>query len=107
MVAQSLDEHAGRAHMRTGDQGKERLAHTRTLTDNIECTVCLDVMRTPKTLVCGHTFCGVCVDRLTSAGRAVRCPVCRKQMRVPAGGLSKNVLVEELIVERAKAKRDE
>lgn len=68
--------------------------------------MCLDVMHTPKTLVCGHTFCGVCVDRLTNAGRAVRCPVCRKQMRVPVGGLSKNVLVEELIVERAKAKRD-
>jgi hypothetical protein len=33
--------------------------------------------------------------------------VCRKQMRVPAGGLSKNVLVEELIAERAKAKRTE
>ncbi len=68
--------------------------------------MCLDVMRTPKTLVCGHTFCGVCVDRLTSDDRAVRCPVCRKQMRVPAGGLSKNVLLEELIVERAAVKSD-
>jgi hypothetical protein len=27
-------------------------------------------------------------------------------MRVPAGGLSKNVLLEELIVERAAVKRD-
>jgi hypothetical protein len=38
-----------------------------------ECAVCLTpLMHKPKTLVCGHTFCGECVDRINN-DRRVQC----------------------------------
>jgi hypothetical protein len=74
---------------------------------SIECAVCMEVIRVPKTLHCGHTFCGVCVDLLTKDHTAVHCATCRHVTPVPQGGLPKNVLLEVLIEERetATAKR--
>ena len=39
----------------------------------VKCAICLtSLMREPKTLVCGHTFCSDCVDRI-SHDRRVQC----------------------------------
>jgi hypothetical protein len=67
----------------------------------------MEVIRVPKTLHCGHTFCGVCTDLLTKDHTAVHCATCRHVTPVPPGGLPKNVLLEVLIEERetATAKR--
>ena len=41
-----------------------------------ECVVCLEVYVDPKLLPCDHSFCGGCVDRITTDGY-VKCPMCQ------------------------------
>lgn len=75
------------------------------------CKICYDVLRTPKTLGCLHTFCADCLDkhldaesdrqsyRFTAYSRALSCPICRKKTEVPAGGVRRlpdNFLVASL-----------
>lgn len=50
----------------------------------IECAVCFlpytENIRCPISLTCGHTFCRLCVDQLTSNNyqqQRVKCPTCR------------------------------
>lgn len=70
---------------------------------SIECTVCLEIIHSPKTLHCGHTFCSACVKLLTKDHTQVHCATCRHITPVPTGGLPKNVLLEMLIEERQTA----
>ena len=46
-----------------------------------ECPVCLNVFRDPKILPCHHTFCNLCVIRLTKLG-FVRCPTCKAETSI-------------------------
>ena len=49
------------------------------------CSVCLQTLRTPTTLGCGHTFCRVCLVALIEVSRRPCCPECRGHM--PANGV--------------------
>ncbi len=51
----------------------------RTITDLLTCPVCLEGYRDPKTLVCLHTFCSVCLENCRRPyRREIICPVCKK-----------------------------
>ncbi|KAM5172079.1 E3 ubiquitin/ISG15 ligase TRIM25-like [Mantella aurantiaca] len=46
----------------------------------LECSVCLNIYTDPVTLICGHNFCRVCIDRVldTQGGSGgYSCPECR------------------------------
>jgi tetratricopeptide (TPR) repeat protein len=47
-----------------------------------ECTICLDTLRRPQTMPCGHRFCLDCVDSMRRHGvdEAQVCPLCRGAM---------------------------
>ena len=57
------------------------------LEENLECTVCLEVLKDPRTLPCCHSFCKDCLEGVVKAcrdeaprGRPIReipCPNCR------------------------------
>ncbi|KDO29138.1 hypothetical protein SPRG_05381 [Saprolegnia parasitica CBS 223.65] len=49
--------------------------------DDIRCAICLDVLTTPATLACGHSFDLRCVRRLRASPCAIACPVCRAPMK--------------------------
>ena len=59
-----------------------------------ECAVCLDTPQIPCTVPCGnsHVFCLACLEGLVthnnSGGRSFPCPLCRKRVRIPLGGVA-------------------
>lgn len=54
-----------------------------------DCDVCLNAfdnsVQRPRTLPCGHTFCGLCINTLSRGGQ-ITCPSCRARHTVPMGG---------------------
>ncbi|XP_040827292.1 putative tripartite motif-containing protein 61 [Ochotona curzoniae] len=57
-------------------------AHLRALQEAVKCPVCLDDLKNPVTLRCGHNFCHSCIEGAWGQGQeSLRCPVCRYQCR--------------------------
>ena len=44
----------------------------------LECPVCLDFIKTPRTLECGHRFHARCVSKWFARRGAATCPCCRR-----------------------------
>uniref|UniRef100_A0A8C4TJ61 Tripartite motif-containing protein 16-like n=1 Tax=Erpetoichthys calabaricus TaxID=27687 RepID=A0A8C4TJ61_ERPCA len=63
------------------------------------CTVCLDVLKKPVTIPCGHSYCMNCIngywDQLAIAGRCI-CPQCRMEF-VPRPKLYRNTTLHGLL----------
>ncbi|TKC37302.1 tripartite motif-containing protein 26 [Monodon monoceros] len=58
------------------------LAPLRSLEEEVTCSICLDYLRDPVTIDCGHVFCRSCTTdvRPASGGRPV-CPLCKKPFK--------------------------
>ncbi|ESO96930.1 hypothetical protein LOTGIDRAFT_115231, partial [Lottia gigantea] len=60
---------------------------TVTTSNNLECSICCETFKTPKVLICGHTFCLDCLERyIGNRTTKFKCPVCGKVVRIPKGG---------------------
>ncbi|XP_020744440.1 tripartite motif-containing protein 26 [Odocoileus virginianus] len=57
-------------------------APLRSLEEEVTCSICLDYLRDPVTIDCGHVFCRSCTTdiRSVSGGRPV-CPLCKKPFK--------------------------
>nr|XP_054765844.1 protein PML-like [Lytechinus pictus] len=63
-----------------------------TITQSLECPVCLTTFTDPKILSCSHTYCKVCLEKLLESrgdDQMIRCPVCRDDTQVPNQDVSK------------------
>ncbi|XP_015777298.1 PREDICTED: E3 ubiquitin-protein ligase TRIM71-like [Acropora digitifera] len=61
----------------------------RMLKKEAECPLCLDTVKTPKTLPCLHSFCLECLDKLANFARrqlqtSIKCPVCQASFPIPS-----------------------
>ena len=71
--------------------------------DITECPICTDMFYNPKILPCHHTFCLKCIEQYGKdkrPGKALPCPMCRREFKVPTGGfseLSTNFFMDKLI----------
>ncbi|EAX03275.1 tripartite motif-containing 26, isoform CRA_c [Homo sapiens] len=57
-------------------------APLRSLEEEVTCSICLDYLRDPVTIDCGHVFCRSCTTdvRPISGSRPV-CPLCKKPFK--------------------------
>ncbi|KAJ8280233.1 hypothetical protein GJAV_G00052140 [Gymnothorax javanicus] len=65
--------------------------------DEFACPVCLEELRDPATLPCGHTYCLACIQRHWDKGEAKKeysCPQCRKTFS-PRPALARSTLLVE------------
>ena len=59
---------------------------TETLLNSLKCKLCDKRFTEPKVCDCGHVFCLECLKTYLSINKW-QCPVCRKSIRLPQGGL--------------------
>ena len=75
----------------------------RHITDITRCPICLEMFDTPVSVPCLHTFCLRCLQHTFAAdypGDVVACPLCRREFRLPVGGLAalpRNFTIEGLV----------
>ncbi|XP_035699114.1 tripartite motif-containing protein 3-like [Branchiostoma floridae] len=56
--------------------------------EELSCSICLELFTRPKVLPCQHTFCQDCLQDITGRKLYVKCPNCRRQVRLPNQGVA-------------------
>ncbi|XP_051521441.1 nuclear factor 7, brain-like [Myxocyprinus asiaticus] len=49
-----------------------------TLSEELQCSICLDVFIDPVTTPCGHNFCKNCLKQCWEKSKALNCPLCKE-----------------------------
>ncbi|XP_026074426.1 tripartite motif-containing protein 16-like protein [Carassius auratus] len=82
------------------------MAETSFSQDQFSCPVCLDLLKDPVTIPCGHSFCMRCItecwDQEDLMG-VYSCPQCR-QTSTPRPALNKNTMLAEVVEQLTKTK---
>ncbi|XP_026052843.1 tripartite motif-containing protein 16-like [Carassius auratus] len=82
------------------------MAEARFSQDEFLCPVCLDLLKDPVAIPCGHSYCKICItdcwDR-EDQKRVYSCPQCRQTFS-PRPALSRNTMLAE-VVEKLKKTR--
>ncbi|XP_059382906.1 tripartite motif-containing protein 16-like [Carassius carassius] len=82
------------------------MAEARVSQDEFMCPVCLDLLKDPVTIQCGHSYCKICITDCwdqEDQKRVYSCPQCRQTFS-PRPVLSRNTMLAE-VVEKLKKTR--
>ncbi|XP_014878384.1 tripartite motif-containing protein 16-like [Poecilia latipinna] len=72
--------------------------------DKISCSICLDLLKDPVTIPCGHSYCMNCIkDHWDGEDqrRKYSCPQCKKEFK-PRPVMEKDITLSELLVDLRK-----
>ncbi|KAG1925923.1 tripartite motif-containing protein 16-like [Pimephales promelas] len=82
------------------------MAEARITQDEFMCPVCLDLLKDPVTIHCGHSYCKICIKGCwdqEDEKRVYSCPQCRQTVS-PRPALAKNTILAEMVEKLKKTK---
>ncbi|KAK9958085.1 hypothetical protein ABG768_012264 [Culter alburnus] len=75
------------------------------LTEELQCSICLDVFTDPVSTPCGHNFCKICLNKCWDNSQTCNCPYCKETFKIRPD-LKINTTLRE-VVDHYKKKRPE
>ncbi len=82
------------------------MAEARFSQDEFLCPVCLDLLKDPVTIQCGHSYCKSCITDCwdqEDEKRVYSCPQCRQTFS-PRPALARNTILAEMVEKLKKTK---
>ncbi|EGG16476.1 hypothetical protein DFA_09014 [Cavenderia fasciculata] len=93
MMVKNQPPHYGKNDDISDSSGDEEYRHNKslfkfisTLSRDLQCPVCLDLLKRPLMLSCLHSFCTSCLPEL-NINQSITCPVCRAITKLTEKGL--------------------
>ncbi|XP_015915797.2 protein brain tumor [Parasteatoda tepidariorum] len=53
-----------------------------------KCSICRETFKDPKVLICLHTFCQQCLERVQDSPENITCPKCKRDCALPIQGVA-------------------